>query len=162
MKRLKISSAVILSICLLFGLSGCGNNQTGEQWKESVIRGMNHCMQSFSKHALTKDKDLKGKKVKGNDGYTGTYTADYDGFNGEEIIFGGTALERENGSNLKATYQLKISSGSAILYWREFGGEHTITEANGESTYEITLSSGDNYIILKGDNFSGSLVLEVE
>lgn len=44
-----------------------------------------------------KDKNLKGERKTDIDKYTGSYTASYDGFNGEGFIFGGTALERENG-----------------------------------------------------------------
>lgn len=58
-------------------------------------------MQSFSKYALTKEKNLQGEKDNGDDAYTGTYTATYDEFNWKELIFGGTALERENGNHLK-------------------------------------------------------------
>ena len=32
--------------------------------------------------------------------YTGSYTADYEDFNDKEYIFGGTALERDKGSEL--------------------------------------------------------------
>lgn len=42
-------------------------------------------MQSYSKHALTKEKDLQGEKGKGDDAYAGIYTAAYDGFNGKEL-----------------------------------------------------------------------------
>ena len=72
-------------------------------------------MQSLSKHALTKERNLQGEKARGADAYVGSYTADYEKFNGKEYFFGGTALDRKYGGNLKATYALKIISGSASL-----------------------------------------------
>lgn len=61
--------------------------------------------------------DLKGQRKTGVDEYVGSYEASYTRFNGKEYIFGGTLLERENGTALKATYSLKIESGTAALYW---------------------------------------------
>lgn len=130
--------------------------------KDNLIDGFNSWMQSFSKHALTKEKDLQGEKEKGDDAYTGTYTATYDEFNGKEFIFGGTALERENGNQLKVTYTLTIEEGTAELYWIAGNDEYTIANDSSEDTKEYTISSGDNYIVLKGDGFSGSLKLTVE
>lgn len=162
MKRIKIVIPVALSLCFLFMLTGCSTDKDADKWKDNIISGFNDWMQSFSRHALTKDKNLQGKRSNGEDEYTGTYEADYDSFNGEEFIFGGTALERDNGSNLKATYTLKITSGSAILYWLKSGEEHIIADTNADSIYNFTLSSGDNYIVLKGEGFSGNLMLKVE
>ena len=86
----------------------------------------------------------------------------YDGFNGKEFIFGGTALERENGNQLKVTYTLTVEEGTAELYWVAGNDEYTIANDSAEDTKEYTISSGDNYIVLKGNDFSGSLKLEVK
>ena len=59
-------------------------------------------LQHFSKYALTEEKDLQGDKTKGEDTYTGSYTADYEDFNDKEYIFGGTALDRDKGNGLTA------------------------------------------------------------
>ncbi|MCI9577037.1 MAG: hypothetical protein HFJ84_10455 [Clostridiales bacterium] len=111
---------------------------------------------------MTKDNDLQGDKENGVDEYTGTYTATYDGFNGKEFIFGGTALERKNGNQLKVIYTLTIEKGTAELYWIAGSDEYTIANGNTEDAKEYTISSGDNYIVLKGDDFSGSLEITVE
>ena len=80
-----------------------------------------------------------------------------------EFIFGGTALERDNGSNLEATYSLTITSGKATLYWLSSGEEHIISERKAQTILiKFTLSSGDNYIVLRGDDFSGNLELTVK
>lgn len=162
MKKSKIVISLILVLCLTFCVAGCSSNHDKENLKDNLIDGWDNWIQSFSKYALTKDKELKGEKEKGVDAYTGTYTAAYDEFSGKEFIFGETALERENGNHLKTTYILTIEKGTAELYWIAGNDEYTIATGSGEDTKEYTISSGDNYIVLKGDNFSGSLKLTVE
>ena len=162
MKKTKIIVSALLIVSILGCLSGCGSDYDKGNLKDNLIDGWDRWIQSFSKHALTKDKDLKGEKEEGVDAYTGTYTAAYDGFNGKEFIFGGTALERENGNHLKVTYTLTIEEGTAELYWIAGNDEYTIADDSTEDTKEYTISAGDNYFILKGENFSGSLKLTVE
>lgn len=160
-KRKRITTLLMLS-CIILSFTGCSSTYNNTNLKDNLIDGFDNWIQSFSKHALTKDKNLQGEKKAGEDEYTGTYEAEYNNFNGEEFIFGGTALERDKGSDLKATYTLKITSGTANLYWLTAGDEYTIASADAKDIYEFTIGSGDNYIILKGKNFSGNLILKVE
>ena len=162
MKRAKVIISLILVLCLTFCVAGCSSNHDEGSLKDNLIDGWDSWMQSFSKHALTKEKNLQGEKDKGDDAYTGTYTATYDEFNGKEFIFGGTALERGNGNQLTVTYTITIDEGTAELYWIAGGDEYTIANDNSEDTKEYTISSGDNYIVLKGEDFSGTLTLTVE
>ncbi len=151
-----------LTFCLIWGLSGCGLATGGSYLKKQLICGFDGWMQNFSRHALTKEQELQGEKSKGKDTYTGSYTAIYEKFNGEEIIFGGTALERRAGNCLTVTYTLKVTSGEASLNWLHDNKEHIIAEADGNNTFEVTLGPGDNYILLRGEDFQGSLELSVE
>lgn len=155
---------VTLLFALVFFLTGCGSSyeEGGKEWKDNFIEGYNSWLQSFSRFSLTGDGTLKGKKDKGVDEYTGTYSAEYESFNGKEFLFGGTSLERKDGSDLEVVYSIKITSGSATLYWLTSGEEYTISDKDGDGTYNLTLRSGDNYIILKGENYSGSLSLTVK
>lgn len=162
MKRAKVIISLILILCLTFCVAGCSSNHDRGSLKDNLIDGWDNWMQSFSKHALTKGKDLQGEKDKGDDAYTGTYTATYDEFNGKEFIFGGTALERANGNQLTVNYTLTIDEGTAELYWIAGSDEYTIANDNSEDTKEYTISSGDNYIVLKGEDFSGTLTLTIE
>lgn len=162
MKRAKVFISLFLVLCFTVSFVGCSSNHDKGSLKDNLIDGWDSWIQSFSKHALTKEKDLQGEKTKGVDEYTGTYTATYDGFNGKEFIFGGTALDRENGNHLQVTYKLTIEDGSAELNWIAGNDEYSVANVNSEDTKEYTISSDDNYIVLKGDNFSGSLELTVK
>lgn len=150
--------AVLLSLCLAFAVTGC----SGDNLKDSVINGFNDMLQHFSKYALTDEKDLQGDKTKGEDTYTGSYTADYEDFNDKEYIFGGTALERDKGSELTVTYELTVDSGTAKLYWLDKGEEKMIADTSKNGTYSVTLDEGDNYLTLEGNDFCGSLQVVVE
>ena len=108
MKNIKILTAALLSLYLAFTITGCSGNHV----KDNVINGFNDMLQHFSKYALTDEKDLQGDKTRGEDTYTGSYAADYEGFHGKEYIFGGTALERDKGSDLTVTYLLTVDSGT--------------------------------------------------
>lgn len=162
MKKVKSLVALSLALCMVLCFAGCSSNNDEGNLKDNLVNGFNNWLESFSKHAVTKDKNLQGERENDIDEYTGSYTASYDGFNGEEFIFGGTALERDNGSNLEATYSLTITSGKATLYWLSSGEEHIICEESTDDTYKFTLGSGDNYIVLRGDDFSGNLELTVK
>lgn len=60
------------------------------------------------------------------------------------------------------TYKLTIENGIAELNWIAGNDEYSVTSTSSEDTKEYTISSGDNYIVLKGENFSGSLELTVK
>lgn len=179
---------LLLLTVLMTSLSGCGmdlvhgiikeyeDNKDGikselHELKDGIKNEFNDWMCSISQYCLTEDNNLKGEREFGVDDYVGSYEAEYIRFNGEEYIFGGTSMERENGSTLKVTYSLNIKSGTAALYWLGstdehiiFGDkdEHIITEVTAEDVYEFTFNVGDNFIVLKGDDFTGSLSLKVE
>lgn len=63
---------------------------------------------------------------------------------------------------MKVTYTLKITEGTALLYWLAAGEQYMITSETSEDVYEFTFSAGDNYIVLKGEDFSGTLTMTVE
>ena len=105
---------------------------------------------------------MQGDKTKGEDTYTGSYVAEYEDFNGKEYIFGGTAIERENGNNLTVTYELTVDSGTVKFYWRDKDKEKIIADTSDTGTYSVTLNTGDNYLALEGDDFCGSLQVSVQ
>lgn len=152
----------LLALCLTVVLTGCSLSSGRDSLKDNLLDGFDNWLQSVSRHALTKEKDLQGEKKAGIDDYTGTYTADYRKFNGEEVLFGGTTWERKNGNRLQVTYVLTIESGTAQLRWSSGNDEYTIAGETSEDTKEYTLASGDNYLVLTGGDFTGSLEVTVK
>lgn len=150
---------LIISFGFLLCLQGCGN---GKELKDNIIKGYNNFIEHAGTHTLAKNSKLNGTREFGIDSYTGDYKASYEDFNGEEYIFGGTSLERDNGSNLKVVYTLNVKSGEAGIYWIAAGEEYLIASGSTEGEYKFTISSGDNYIIVRGEDFSGTLELAVQ
>ncbi len=139
----KLISVLLLLAVLMTSLTGCGidlargivreyeDNKDGikselHELKDGIKNEFNDWMGSISQYRLTEDKNLKGVRKSGIDDYVGSYEAEYTRFNGEEYIFGGTLMERENGNTLKVTYSLNIKSGTATLYWLGSTDEHII------------------------------------
>lgn len=160
MNKRKVIAAALL-FCLLFTMSGCSSDKE-ENLKDSILNGFNDFLHHFSTEALTDNRDLQGERKAGIDTYTGAYSAEYDNFDDTEYLFGGTGLEREDGNGLTITYKLEITQGKAELYWRNKDRDAVIAEKSDAGTYHITLNSGDDYLILEGDGFTGSLQVTVE
>ena len=166
-------SVLLLLTVLMTSLSGCGmdlvhgiikeyeDNKDGikselHELKDGIKNEFNDWMGSISQYCLTEDNNLKGEREFGGDDYVGSYEAEYIRFNGEEYIFGGTSMERENTA---ALYWLGSTDEHIIFGDKD---EHIITEVTAEDVYEFTFNVGDNFIVLKGDDFTGSLSLKVE
>lgn len=161
MKKIK---ATILTVILLFTLffAGCCDKSSEDDIKDNILNCYNNFLKTFSKFVLTNDFNLQGERSFGTDEYTGDYTADYSEFSGEEYIFGGTFIERENGTELDMTFSVSITSGDVKLYWIEGTDKHIITDTEANGTYNFTISPCDNYIVLKGDNFTGNIAITIE
>ena len=93
MKTTKLLIAILLSLCLVLGMTGCSDDHI----KDDVLNGFNDLLHHFSQYALTEERDLQGDKTKGDDTYTGSYSAEYEDFSDVEYIFGGTGLDRDKG-----------------------------------------------------------------
>lgn len=171
--------SVAISVLLLVSLAGCGtdlesgikkefeDNKDGIRQElsrlwDSFLEELNEWSNSLATHSITKDHDLIGDREKDSDDYVGTYEAAYTQFDGEEYIFGGTSFKRKDGSDLHATYSLTIQSGEATLYWMEGDNEVVIADASDKGVYEFTIHAGKNFIVLKGEEFTGDLSLKVE
>ena len=160
MRFFKNSIIFLIVFALILCITGC--NKEVKNLKVNILKGFNNVIESFSQHALTKDSDLQGERITDEDSYTGTYKASYNHYNGKEYLFGGTSLQRDDGNNLKITYSLNISSGSGTLYWQEKDEKHIISDISSKNIYEFILSSGDNYIVFEGDDFTGNINIKIE
>lgn len=186
----RIVYAALLTILLTTCLSGCGIGigrgifkefaeiEKGflEEWKDNkdsirqefyelvdvLLEEINDWSDSASTYSITRDDSLMGVRKQGSDNYVGSYGADYSQFTGEEYIFGGTSLKRTSGSDLRVSYSLNIQSGGATLYWLDGEEENLIADTSVQDRYEFTIHAGSNFIVLKGDDFTGSLSLVVE
>ena len=146
---------LFLMLCCLVSVTACS--------KDEIVSNYNQALQSIGDKGLTDDKDLQGKREFGIDSYVGNYTADYDDFSGNEIIFGGTALERDNGNKIEISCDIAAQTGNLKLILQTGTDEPKIL-CDTESSYNdtIELPSARNYVLIEADNFTGSLKLKLK
>ena len=151
MKKIVIVISIIF-ISLIF--CGC--------FKDEVINEFDNTIKMIGDNALTKDKRLVGERVFGVDYYVGTYKVNYKDFSREEILFGGTTIERKNGGIIHTKITIKGDSGSIKVIARLKGKDIVLGDKNGIYEVNLNVLDGGNFIIVKGDRFSGVLKLEIE
>lgn len=151
MKRIVIIISIIFISLIVCGCS-----------KEKVINEFDNTIKMISDNILTKDERLVGDRVFGVDHYVGTYKANYKDFCCEEILFGGTTIERKNGGIIHTKITIKGDSGSIKVIARLKGEDKISGDKNGIYEVDLNVLDGSNFIIVKGDNFNGILKLEIE
>ena len=151
MKRKGICLGIAL-IAALALLTGCS--------KEAIVDGYAKGVEWLGGLPVSLAR-IEGEREWGEDPYTGSYTAQYSGFTGQECLFGGTSLRAH--PSVTITCALEGEEGSASLCLRSIDGEPTTLCREG-STYTGTLElpAGSNYLLLVGEDYTGSIELTVE
>ena len=144
-----------LIICCLISMTACS--------KDEIVEQYNQALQAVGDNGLTNNNDLQGRRNLGADSYVGTYEADYENFSGEEVLFGGTALERDDGNEIKISCNMDKTSGTLKLILQTGTNDPEVL-CDTETSYSetIELPSASNYIIVEAENFTGSLDLIIE
>lgn len=150
MKRiLAILMALLLSAT---ALTGCT--------REETLAVYNKLVEIMGGLALSNDATLAGERVRGADGYTGTYRAEYADFSGAEMLFGGTSTEARK---LAVRCTLTVESGEAKLFCLSGSEAPKLLLASGGSyAGELTLPAGSCCIGVYGRDLAGKLDLTVE
>lgn len=130
--------------------------------KDDIISGFNNTIQNIGDNVLTTDRKLEGDRVFGKDKYTGIYNASYKDFTGEEVIFGGTELDREYGNELNLNINVNKTSGKIKIYMNNGIEQKVLIEDTGEYKNTITIPEGSNYFIVKCTDFNGEINVKIE
>ena len=148
--------ALALALLLLAGsvLPGCSKDQVMDVYGAAVA--------AFGNVGLDSALTLKGERTFGADKYTGTYTAEYEDFTGQECPFGGTFLGKREQEHVTVECTIECDEGSASLTWN-CGAAEPVTLAQGEGSFTETayLAPGSNYFNLKFDHFTGTVELTI-
>ena len=136
---------------------------TDDSVKDSILDAYNSLVDTAGSWALTPDRSLQGERVRGEDGYTGTYAADYEDFSGTELLFGGTTLEREAGDTVEVTCSLAIEEGEAAVFLRS-GSENPaiLLSESGDYSGTIEVGGGSVYLGVWAENVTGSVSIQIE
>ena len=139
---------VIFVIIYTIFLTGCS--------KDRVIKTFDDASKKFGDEILTKDNDLIGKRSFGIDHYTGTYVSNYENSTKNEIIFGGTTLNRDE-DNIHIKIYLEKVSGEITIKMNLNEEEKILTKDSGLYEFDFNVKSGSNYFVIDTNDFTGNV-----
>ena len=125
--------------------------------KDSAMNTYNNFLQDVSSLGITNDSKIQGKRTFGIDEYVGIYKASYKNTTKKETIFGGTALNRENGNTIKLKIKVDKQNGDIEIV-NKLGTENEILISDtGEIEKTIDVKEKSYYLIIKTNNFTGNV-----
>ena len=142
---------------------GAAADATDDSVKDTLVGAYGSLVDAAGSWALTPDRSLQGERVQGEDGYTGTYEADYEDFSGTELLFGGTTLDREAGNTVELSCSLDIEEGEAAVFLCS-GSDDPVILLSGSGDYSSTIEvgGGSTYIGVWGEEANGSASIQIE
>lgn len=150
--RRVIRGAAIL--CLLLPLTACRFRYMAPDEAVSFVENLAGIVGSFQ---ITSDRDLIGERSCGEDAYTGRYWAECGGNTGKDVVFGGASLETKR---LYVSGYVNAYSGRAVVRIRTNGDVMELEpDEDGYFETELKLESGGNYIMVRYEDFSGTVEL---
>ncbi len=143
---------VCLTGCLLLHLTACHLEHVSP---EQVLGSMENVVSGLGSTQITKDHQLSGRRILGEDAYVGTYQAHCSGITHRDVIFGGASIQDRS---LKVSGDIVTASGSATIRIR-LGEEVTELSCDENGHFEVNLSlcGGGNYIMAEYQNFTGEV-----
>lgn len=144
---------IFLTLITLTLCSGCT--------KDEVLDFYERTSEQFGDLVLTIKSKLKGDRDFGEDHYTGTYEVVYKNFTGEEVVFGGTTIDREE-ENIHIKLEISDSIGDLKIIFKLKEKEEVLAMKDGTYEYDFNVKDGSNYLIIKGNNYSGKVNIKIE
>lgn len=142
---------------------GAAADATGDSVKDALVGAYGSLMDAAGSWALTPDRSLQGERVRGEDDYTGTYEAGYEGFSGTELLFGGTTLDRATGDTVEVTCSLAVEEGEAAIFLCSGSEEPVLLlSESGDYSGTIEVGSGSVYLGVWGEGVTGSVSIQIE
>lgn len=141
-------------LCLLLPLTACRFRYMNPGEVSGFLENLSGIVGSFQ---ITADSNLIGERGSGEDAYTGRYWAACEGNTGKDVIFGGASLESRK---LYVSGYVNCCSGRAVVRIR-MNGDVTELEPDEDGYFEteLKLDSGGNYIMVRYENFIGTVEL---
>lgn len=142
---------------------GAAADATDDSVKDTLVGAYGSLVDAAGSWALTPDRSLQGERVRGEDDYTGAYEADYEGFSGTELLFGGTTLDREAGNTVELSCSLDIEEGKAAVFLCSGSDDPVILlSESGDYASTIEVGGGSTYIGVWGEEANGSVSIQIE
>ncbi len=150
-KKVLLILITIISITLCVGCS-----------KDDILNTYDKTNRIIGDLNLTRDYRLKGNRSFGIDHYVGSYKVEYKNFKGKEIVFGGTTIERVNGNIIHINLEITNSKGNIKIYMMLKNKKEILATSDGSYKYEFNIKDGSNYLMIKTENYSGNIKIDIE
>ena len=136
---------------------------TDDSVKDTLLDAYGSLVDAAGSWALTPDRSLQGERVRDEDDYTGTYEANYEGFSGTELLFGGTTLDRATGNTVELSCSLDIEEGEAVVFLCS-GSDDPVILLSGSGDYASTIKvgGGSTYIGVWGEGVTGGVFIQID
>ncbi|MCM1370640.1 MAG: hypothetical protein NC181_01950 [Clostridium sp.] len=85
----------------------------------------------------------------------------YKNFKGEEVVFGGTTIERDE-KNIHITLNIEDSKGDLKVFMKLKEKEEVLATEDGNYEFDFNVKDGSNYLIIDADKYSGKINIEIE
>ncbi len=143
---------VIICFALMF-CAGCS--------KDSILGFYKGINETLGDTVLTNKNKLKGTREFSSDHYTGTYSVTYNNFTGEEVIFGGTTIERDE-NDIHIKLNIEDSKGDIKVIMKLKENEEILATEDGNYQFDFNVKDGSNYLIIRAEKYSGKVDIEID
>lgn len=130
--------------------------------KDVILNTYNDFIQVVSSSGISKDEDLVGKRKFGVDTYVGSYHANYENITKDEVIFGGTSLNRDNGNTIRLKVEVEKDSGNIEVISMIGNDQITLIHDTGEYKENIYVDGKSYYLMIKVKDFTGNIKVIAE
>lgn len=150
----KIWTFILLIVVILVLCAGCSKNM--------IINTYDNVTKTIGDLCLTNDILLKGKRKFGIDHYVGSYDVVYKNSSSREVLFGGTTIERTNGSMVNVKIDINSIKGDIKVIMVLGSIKKIIADDTGNYDFSFNVKDGSNYLIIKTNNYSGSVKINID
>lgn len=141
---------VIVALTVLFGFSR----------PEVLIKSYSSVIEVLGKSQLTSGFSLIGERYDEEDDYTGCYRCTEDGKSGQDVVYGGCSIKS---LKLRISGKINKNSGNVRIFIRNGKNIGEVeADENGSFNEEISFDSGDSYILVQYEKFSGDIDFKIE
>lgn len=156
MEFFKKGPAIFIAGIMLLSCTACSG-------LDKLADGLKSGVEQVGSNALiTPYQSFDGKRVSDNAGFLATYDAAVNGFDGQDILVGNTALKSNDCRKITVHYSFDTISGVCQLVYIDPELEENVLAENGDGSVTVQLKSGANYIGLYGAGYDGTIRITVE
>lgn len=157
----KILGCCLITVSLLSCTACSGLERLSDNLKDGTEQLSNDVVIGKSNALITPYQSFEGNRTSDNDTFQATYDASVTGFNGQDILVADTDLKENECREIMIQYSFDVQSGNCQLIYISSELKETILAENEDGSITVQLQEGANYIGLVGEDFSGSIYIEI-